>query len=120
MRLRTRLAIAFAFLATVPLLLVLPFAQSNLRRTLSRELDARLAGATAAARTALDRRFQDVSRAIEELADSVALEEVAQDLHARAPPGRQAGTAGRLMKARGLTVLSLFDAQGTTLSSGHL
>ena len=58
-------------------------------------------------------------RAVEELAQSVALEEVAREVHAGDSP-RLATSAERLMRDRGLTVLSLFDAQGRTLSSGHL
>lgn len=120
MRLRTRLMIALLPLAVVPLAVVLPVAQANLRRTLSRELEGRLEAAHAAAAAALDKRAEEVRRSMDELADSAALEEVARTLHGGAPPARVAGQATRLMSARGLTVLSLFDAQGTTVSSGHL
>ncbi|MBX5483745.1 MAG: HAMP domain-containing protein [Myxococcaceae bacterium] len=119
MRLRTRLALAFALLAVLPLLVVVPLAIRDLRHTLSGELNARTRSSTAAARAALERTSEDVRRAIEELAQSVALEDVAREVRAGGSP-QLAGSAERLMKSRGLTVLSLFDSQGTTLSSGHL
>ncbi|MDQ3262671.1 MAG: ATP-binding protein [Myxococcota bacterium] len=120
MRLRTRLMIALLPLAVVPLAIVLPVAQANLRRTLSRELEGRLEAAHAAAAAALDKRAEEIRRSMDELADSAALEEVARALHGGAPPARVTGQATRLMSARGLTVLSLFDAQGITVSSGHV
>ncbi|WP_224366169.1 ATP-binding protein [Hyalangium versicolor] len=120
MRLRTRLALAFALLALVPLAVVVPLTLSRLRTTLSRELDARMEGATTSAQEALERSAERAQRAIEELVDSTAMEDLARD--AQEAPTRviQADTAEGLMKSRGLTVLSLFDRQGTTLSSGHL
>lgn len=119
MRLRTRLALAFAVLSVVPLTLVVPVALRDLRRTLSTELDTHVQVATNAAGTVMDRTRADVRRAVEELAESVALEEVAKEIHQGG--GSRTATAGeRLMKSRGLTVLSLFDKKGITLSSGHL
>jgi two-component system nitrogen regulation sensor histidine kinase NtrY len=119
MRLRSRLTLAFGALAVVPLLVAVPLAIRDLRRTLSAELDTRIAASTATARAALERASEDVRRAIEELAQSVALEEVAREVHAGVSP-QLATSAERLMRSHGLTVLSLFDAQGRTLSSGHL
>ena len=49
MRLRTRLALAFALLALVPLAVVVPTTLTRLRDTLSRELDARMEAATISA-----------------------------------------------------------------------
>ncbi|WP_224243753.1 sensor histidine kinase [Hyalangium gracile] len=120
MRLRTRLALAFALLALVPLAVVVPLTLNRLRATLSRELDARMEGATTSAQEALERSAERAQRAVEELVESTAMEDLARD--AREAPTRaiQADTAAGLMKSRGLTVLSLFDGQGTTLSSGHL
>ncbi len=119
MRLRTRLALAFAVVAVLPLLVVVPVAIRDLRGTLSRELDGRVGIGTDAVRAALDQTGADARRAVEELTQSVALEDVARDVHAGGGP--RVGTAAeRLMKSRGLTVLSLFDARGVTLSSGHL
>src|SRR4051812_4121286 len=108
MRLRTRLALAFGVLAILPLLVVVPLAMRDLRNTLSGELDARTRSSTAAARAALDRTSQDVRRSIEELAQSVTLEDVAHEVRAGGSP-QLAGSAERLMRTRGLTVLSLFD-----------
>src|SRR5215211_2076008 len=119
MRLRSRLALAFGALAVVPLLVAVPLAIRDLRRTLSRELDARITATTAAARAALDRSSEDVRRAVEELSQSVALEDVAREIHAGGSP-QLAASAERLMRSRGLTVLSLLDRAGVTLSSGHL
>ncbi len=119
MRLRTRLSLAFALLAVLPLLVVVPLAIRDLRGTLDGELHARTKAATAAARAALDRTANDARRAIEELTGSVALEDVAREVHAGGSP-QLAAAAERLMRSRGLTVLSLFDGRGVTLSSGHL
>ncbi|MFL5321622.1 MAG: histidine kinase, partial [Myxococcaceae bacterium] len=119
MRLRTRLALAFAVLSIVPLSLVVPVALRDLRRTLSTELDTHVQVASNAAETVLDRTRADVRRSVEELSESVALEDVAKEIHQGG--GSRTATAGeRLMKSRGLTVLSLFDKKGITLSSGHL
>ena len=119
MRLRSRLALAFGALAVVPLLVAVPLAIRDLRHTLSGELSARTQASTAAARAALERTSEDVRRAVEDLSQSVALEDVAREIHAGGSP-QLAGSAERLMRGRGLTVLSLFDRAGVTLSSGHL
>ncbi|QSQ24380.1 HAMP domain-containing protein [Pyxidicoccus parkwayensis] len=120
MRLRTRLAIAFTLLAVVPLAVVVPPTLSRLRVTLSRELDARMEAAITSAQESLERSSATASRAVEELVDSPAMEDLARE--ARESPTRaiKAGTAEGLMKSRGLTVLALFDNNGTVLSSGHL
>ncbi|OJH41042.1 ATP-binding protein [Cystobacter ferrugineus] len=120
MRLRTRLALAFALLALVPLAVMVPFTLTRLRATLSRSLDARMEGATTSGKEAIDRTAATVCRAVEELVESPAMEDLARE--SRDAPSRaiRADTARPLMKSRGLTVLSLFDRQGTTLSSGHL
>ncbi|MBN8472392.1 HAMP domain-containing protein [Corallococcus exiguus] len=120
MRLRTRLALAFALLALVPLAVVVPLTLTRLRDTLSRELDARMTAATASAQESLERSAANARRAVEELVESPAMEDLVRD--ARTAPLRviQANTAEGLMKSRGLTVLTLFDRNGTVLSSGHL
>lgn len=120
MRLRTRLALLFSLLAVVPLVLVLPLAVRNVRTTLSGELEQRIVGALAAAEAVLDGRRRDAQAALTELAQSEAMAEVVQDLEEGAPPARLARVAERLMESRSLTVLSLFDARGRTISSGHL
>ncbi|MCE9667929.1 ATP-binding protein [Myxococcus stipitatus] len=120
MRLRTRLALAFALLALVPLAVVVLPTLSRLRDTLSRELDARMQAATTSAQEALERSGATARRAVEELVDSPAMEDLARDAREHPTRAIQAGTAGALMKTRGLTVLSLFDNDGRVLSSGHL
>jgi signal transduction histidine kinase len=104
----------------VPLAVVVPLTISRLRSTLSRELDARMEGATTAAQEALERSAERSRRAIEELVESTTMEDLARDARERPTRAIQADTAEGLMKSRGLTVLSLFDRQGITLSSGHL
>ncbi|MBN1208629.1 MAG: HAMP domain-containing protein, partial [Myxococcaceae bacterium] len=120
MRLRTRLALAFALLALVPVAVVVPLTIHRLRTTLSRELDARMEGATLSAQEALERSAERARRAVEELVESTAMEDLAREARERPTRAIQADTAEGLMKSRGLTVLTLFDRQGTTLSSGHL
>lgn len=120
MRLRTRLALIFALLALVPLAVVVPLTVSRLRTTLSGELSARMEGATTSAEEVLERSAASARRAVEELVKSPAMEDLAREAHERPTRVIQASTAESLMKSRGLTVLSLFDAAGTTLSSGHL
>ncbi len=120
MRLRTRLALAFALLALVPLAVMVPFTLTRLRATLSRGLDARMESALLSGQEAIDRTAATARRAVEELVESPALEDLARE--ARESPARaiRADTARPLMKSRGLTVLTIFDRQGTTLSSGQL
>ena len=120
MRLRTRLALFFALLALVPLAVVVPLSIGRLRTTLSRELSQRMQGATTSAQEALERSATGARRAVEELVDSPAMEDLAREARERPTRAIQAGTAEPLMKSRGLTVLTLFDRNGTTLSSGHL
>ncbi len=120
MTLRSRLALAFALLALVPLTVVVPLTLNRLRATLSRELDARMEGATTSAQESLERSAERARRAVEELVESTTMEDLARDAHERPTRAIQADTAEALMRSRGLTVLSLFDRQGTTLSSGHL
>ncbi len=120
MRLRSRLALFFALIALVPLGLVVPLALGNVRRTLSNELDTRIAGALTAARASLDQAGRDAGSAVSELARSEAVDEVVSSLGEHAPPSRLSRVAGELMESRALTVLSLFDEGGRTVSSGHL
>ncbi|RKH05982.1 HAMP domain-containing protein [Corallococcus sp. CA053C] len=120
MRLRTRLAFAFALLALVPLAVVVPLTLTRLRETLSRELDARMTAATASAQESLERSASNARRAVEELVESPAMEDLVREARDRPMRAIQAGTAEGLMKSRGLTVLTLFDRNGTVLSSGHL
>src|SRR5262249_42600624 len=120
MRLRTQLALAFACLAIVPLALVLPWALSNLRRTLSQGFEVRVANGLAAAQSILNQTSRAAIVAVEELADSPVLEEFGKEIHAGHSTPANTSLGERLMKSRGLSVLSLLDANGMTLSSGHL
>ena len=120
MRLRTQLALAFACLAIVPLALVLPWALSNLRKTLSHGFEARVASGTTAAQSVLNQISRAAIVAVEELADSPVLEEFAKEIHAGRSAPANTSLGERLMKSRGVSVLSLLDAKGVTLSSGHL
>ncbi|MBF5042678.1 HAMP domain-containing protein [Aggregicoccus sp. 17bor-14] len=120
MRLRTRLALAFALLALVPLSLVVPLSLARLRTTLSRELAARMQSATASVQESLGRSAQAAARAVDELAASEALEDLAREEAVRPGAGFRADTAEQLMRSRGLGVLALLDGEGRTLSSGHL
>src|SRR5699024_8180529 len=111
---------AFALLALVPLAVVVPLTLTRLRETLSRELDARMTAATASAQESLERSASNARRAVEELVESPAMEDLVREARDRPMRAIQAGTAEGLMKSRGLTVLTLFDRNGSVLSSGHL
>ncbi len=119
MRLRTRLILGLGVLAVVPLVLVVPSAISNLRHTLSDELNRQVQRSSSAAQATLRQSGTEARRAIEDLAASDALAQVAQDLLQRKNPAGVMSAAKTLMQARGLTVLSLLDESGTVLSSGH-
>lgn len=120
LRLRTRLALAFALIAVAPLAVLVPWSSAHLRGALQAELDARMAHAVETAQAALDQRDQELKRAVEALAQSAALEQVAQQVHRGGDLTGVAPLAERLMGASGLSVLALLDDQGRTLSSGHL
>jgi nitrogen fixation/metabolism regulation signal transduction histidine kinase len=120
MRLRTRLALAFALLAVVPLALVVPRSIARVSDIHSRDLESRLQSSTGVAEAVLREVGIRSRLAVEEIAGSVALEDFARDLKAEALSNHRLGAAERLMNSRGLSVLSLFDEKGTTLSSGHL
>jgi signal transduction histidine kinase len=109
MKLRTRLALGFAAASLLPLAIVLPIAQSNLRRILAADADARMATARATAQAVLSQKRAHLESAVRELAEGLAADEV---------PRRD--SAARWMALRSLDVLSLLDEAGKTLSSGHL
>src|SRR4051794_32843534 len=102
MRLRTRLALYFAPLVVVPLAVVVPSAISNLRRTLLEDLSARVERLSSVASSTVQQTGTFAERAIEELAGSEALTQVAQDLHQHKDPAAVKGAAERLMRAHGL------------------
>jgi signal transduction histidine kinase len=120
MRLRTRLALAFASLAVVPLLLAVPPAISQVRSILSKDLESRLNGARTVAESVVREAGRDAVRAVEDIAGSLALEDFARELRGQGLSNQRLAAAERLMNGHRLSVLSLFDAEGKTLSSGHL
>ena len=67
LRLRTRLALAFALVALAPLAVLVPWSSAHLRSALQAELDARTEHAVATAQAAIDQRGQDVRRAVDAL-----------------------------------------------------
>jgi two-component system nitrogen regulation sensor histidine kinase NtrY len=120
MRLRTVLALAFIALSLLQVAAVVPIALRNLSALLQRQQDSRINQEMVAVDATVQRLGSDVQRAMDELASSPALEDVARDAAKTPPPPALTSAAGALMIPRGLSVLSLFDAEGHTLSSGHL
>ncbi len=120
MRLRTTLAVAFLGLSLLQVAAVVPVALRNLSALLQRQQDSRIDQQMVAVEATVQRLGADVQRAMDELASSPALEDAARDAAKTPPPPALTSAAGALMIPRGLSVLSLFDADGRTLSSGHL
>jgi hypothetical protein len=116
MRLATRLAVAFALVATLPLLGVAPLSLREVREAFAVELDQReeaAAGAVAAEVRALE---AGIVRALDAVAESERLRRLVAD---EDDPAAIVPVAGELMAARGLDVLALLGG-GRVLSSGHL
>ena len=122
MRLRTTLSLAFLALSLVQVATVVPFALKNLTSLLTGQERQRLDRVMLAAEATTQRRQADAKAAMDELAQSRELEDVARDADPRhlPPPASLTSAAARLMVPRGLQVLSLLDGTGRTLSSGHL
>jgi signal transduction histidine kinase len=120
MRLRTRLVLASAWVALVPLVVVMPLALEQLRRVHAMDLAARMDAGEASAKALLEQLGQSSARAVEELSGSTALEAVAERIHRGEPPSALRDAALRLTKGSALSVLSLLDDQGRTHSSAHL
>ena len=120
MRLRTRLALAFALLAVVPLALVVPPTIVKVDNILSKELEARLSSAAALTDVFLSDLRRSSRAAVADIATSVAVEDFARELRNAGAAAERVGAAERLMNSRGLSVLSLLDDNGVILSSGHL
>jgi signal transduction histidine kinase len=120
MRLRTTLALAFLALSLVQVAAVVPFALRNLSALLAGQETERLDRVMLAVEATAQRRRDDAASAMNELASSPALEEVAKDAARVPPPSSLTTAAAGLMVPRGLQVLSLLDAEGRTISSGHL
>src|SRR3954470_20159119 len=91
-RLRTTLALAFLALSLVQIAAVVPFALRNLSALLSGQETQRLDRVMLAVEATAQRRRDDAARAINELASSPALEEVAKDA-ARVPQPSSLTTA---------------------------
>jgi signal transduction histidine kinase len=76
--------------------------------------------AASVSKNLIAQRAEAAEKAIDELSKSVALEEFAREVYSRVPAAKLLSSAERLMTVRGLSVLSLLDERGVTLSSGHL
>ncbi len=120
MRLRWTLVVAFVALAVLQVAVVVPVALRNLSALLSRQQQARLDQVMVAVDAESQRLRDDVGRAMDELAQSAALEDMARDAARVPPPPHVTTAASALMTPRGLDVLALLDDEGRTLSSGHL
>ncbi len=120
MRLRWTLALAFLALAVLQVAVVVPLALQNLSQLLQQQHASRIERAMAAVDAELGRSSDEVRRAMDELAQSAGLEDVARDFAQVPPPAHVTTAASQLMTPRGLDVLALLDEHGRTLSSGHL
>src|SRR5262245_56913581 len=120
MRLKTRLLLSFVVLALVPIAIVVPKARSELRHTLERELEQRMQSAETATSADISQRTRDVREVMETLSNAKEMEKVAQDLRARITPSQLSSVTKPLMSTSRLSVLSILDAKGVTLSAGHL
>jgi two-component system nitrogen regulation sensor histidine kinase NtrY len=119
-RLRWTLALAFVVLAALQVAVVMPLALRDLSALLTRQHAARVAQLMLAVGAEQQRFRADVARAMDELAQSQALEDVARDAATSPPPPSVTTAAAQLMTPRGLDVLAVLDDEGRTLSSGHL
>ncbi|MFZ5443484.1 MAG: ATP-binding protein [Myxococcota bacterium] len=120
MRLRWTLVVVFLALSVVQIAVVVPLALRNLSALLAGQQEARVDQLMVTVDAEGQRLQGDVKRAMDELAASQALEDVARDA-ARVPaPAHVTTAATSLMTPRGLDVLALVDETGRTLSSGHL
>jgi two-component system nitrogen regulation sensor histidine kinase NtrY len=120
MRLRWTLAFAFVLVSLLQLAVVSPFALRNLSVLFETQQEARVDQLMVTAVAEMQRLEDDVSRAMNELQGSPALEDAARDAMATSPPENVTTLAAALMTPRGLDVLSILDSAGRTLSSGHL
>lgn len=120
MRLRWMLVFAFVALAALQLAVVAPLAMRSLSRLLAQQQEARVDQLMITAQAEAQRLRDDVQHAMDELAQSQALEDVARDAAKTPTPAHVTAAAEKLMTPRGLDVLALLDDAGRTLSSGHL
>jgi len=118
MRLRTRLSLAFAALAVLPLLVSAPLVTRRLRVTFDRELERRAEATSVLVATEVQRLRARVQEAVSAAAQDSGAEVLARALEgpgALPPPD----AARSLAEGRGLSVLGLLDAQGRVRSSAH-
>jgi hypothetical protein len=120
-RLRTKLAIAFALFAAVPLAAALVPVSRALSDALSAEHAARLDGAVRALDGELARLAREAAATVDELARGPEAETLARELASGAiAPADAAARAPEWMEARGLDVLAVAEPDGRIVSSGHL
>ncbi len=118
MRLSTRLALTFAALAVLPLLLSAPFVARRLRASFDRELERRGEAAAGLVAASVQRLEARVAEAVAAAARDKSAEELALALWGNGPlPAPDAAAA--LAEGRGLSVLGLLDAQGRVRNSAH-
>jgi signal transduction histidine kinase len=119
--LRTRLAIAFALFAAVPLAAALVPVSRALSAALASEHAARLDHASLAVEGELARLGEAAASAVTEIAGGPSAEAFARDLASGAiGPAEAQDQAGAWMSERGLDVLAVLDGDGRVVSSGHL
>jgi two-component system, NtrC family, nitrogen regulation sensor histidine kinase NtrY len=118
MRLRTRLTLAFAALAVLPVLVSAPLVARRLRTTFDRELERRAEATSALVAVEVERLRARVAEAVTAAARDSSAEALA---HALEGPGAlpPPDAARSLAEGRGLSVLALVDAQGRVRSSAH-
>ena len=119
MRLRTRLALAFAALAVLPLLLSAPLVARRLGSAFEGELEQRADSARALVLAELEAVRARVGEAVTAVAGDPRTEELARSLDAKGPPPPP-DAAQSLAEGRGLTVLALVDRDARVRSSAHL
>ncbi len=118
MRLRTRLALAFAALAVLPLLVSAPFVARRLRATFDRELERRADAASALVGMEVERLRARVEEAVSAASGDSNAEALARALEGTGPlPPPDA--ARSLAEGRGLSVLAVVDNTGRVRSSAH-
>ncbi|HKK27583.1 MAG TPA: HAMP domain-containing sensor histidine kinase [Gemmatimonadota bacterium] len=122
MSFRTRLALAFAVLAVVPLLVFGLGVRGRVRAELGQRYRSETTALAADLRAELSQDGQDVAARLGAMAD-VARQDNRLRLALAGPDAGDRGYlldyAGRAMRMAGLAMLRLEDADGTILSSGH-
>jgi two-component system, NtrC family, nitrogen regulation sensor histidine kinase NtrY len=119
-RLRWVLAMTFFLLSAVQLVVVVPLAFRNLNGLLRKQHEAKVAQVMQIANGERQRTEHEIERALDELQSSEALDLAIRDATLENPPPSATHAAENVMLARGLQVLTIVDATGRTVSSGHL